>query len=79
MPIIIFTLIITTLFLPPSPIPPTHPTLLSGLTSLDWTGTILLRDEGEMTDTLARNNQYPAGMIIAECCKRGMMQPRYPD
>jgi hypothetical protein len=42
MPIIIFTLIITTLFLPPSPIPPTHPTLLSGLTSLDWTGTILL-------------------------------------
>ena len=42
LPIIIFTLIITTLFLPPSPIPPTHPTLLSGLTSLDWTGTILL-------------------------------------
>jgi hypothetical protein len=42
MPIIIFTLIITTLFLPPSPIPPTHPTLLSGLTSLDWPGTILL-------------------------------------
>jgi hypothetical protein len=29
-----------------------------------------------MTDTLARNNQYPAGMGIAECCKRGMMQPR---
>lgn len=33
---------IVTLFLPPSPIPPTHPTLLSGLLSLDWLGTALL-------------------------------------
>jgi len=34
-----------------------------------------------MTDTLARNNQYSAGMMIAESLeagKRGMMQPRYP-
>jgi hypothetical protein len=31
----------------------------------------MLRDESEMTDTLARNNQYPAGRIIAELLQAG--------
>jgi hypothetical protein len=39
---IAFCAIVTTTFLPPSIIPPTHPTLLSGLRSLDWLGTLLL-------------------------------------
>ncbi|ORY30040.1 multidrug resistance protein fnx1 [Naematelia encephala] len=41
-PIVIFCATIVTIFLPSPPIPPTHTTLLSGLGSLDWLGSVLL-------------------------------------
>ncbi|ORX33406.1 multidrug resistance protein fnx1 [Kockovaella imperatae] len=41
-PITVFCATIVTMVLPAQPIPPTHTSLLSGLASLDWIGTILL-------------------------------------
>jgi MFS family permease len=41
-PVVLFCATIVTLFVPEAPIPPTHRTLLSGLRSLDWLGTLLL-------------------------------------
>ncbi|WVQ81247.1 hypothetical protein IAT38_003369 [Cryptococcus sp. DSM 104549] len=41
-PVIIFCGVIVSIFLPTPPIPPTHQSLLSGLASLDWLGSLLL-------------------------------------
>ncbi|ODN74574.1 hypothetical protein L202_06936 [Cryptococcus amylolentus CBS 6039] len=42
LPVTVFCCIIVVTFLPSPAIPPTHTSLLSGLASLDWLGTILL-------------------------------------
>jgi MFS family permease len=42
LPVILFCATITTAFLPPAPIGPTHTSLLSGLASLDYAGSFLL-------------------------------------
>lgn len=39
---VLFCVIIVTLFLPPAPIAPTHTSLAAGLRSLDWIGSFLL-------------------------------------
>ena len=42
LPIALFCILMVSLLLPPSPIPPTHKTIWSGLASLDWLGSALL-------------------------------------
>lgn len=41
-PIVLFCMVLVSIFLPQAPIPPTHLSLISGLASLDWLGSVLL-------------------------------------